>query len=323
MARFEPSERLLYSSADVRVGTFCCPVGHPEFATAGPIEGYTVAFPRSAVWIEHADRPPFVADPGIATVYNRGQPYVRRRLAPDGDRVEWFSVSQRLALTLMLELAPDLVRDSARPFPVAFARVTTGVYYQQRLLFNRIRRGHLRDPFEVEQEVTLLLGRVLGQALEGSSAVAPQCAPAQRELVERTREVLAGDPFARSTVRELAARVGTSPFHLCRVFRRATGFTLHHYRLELRTRHALELVEQGASLSRLACRLGFSSHSHFSAEFRRRLGAAPSRVRSALRAVALTGEAGVSAEGAASVPLPAGTMESVRPSNPVIAGPGR
>ena len=81
----------------------------------------------------------------------------------------------------------------------------------------------------------------------------------------------------------LAERVGVSPWHLCRVFRAATGTSLHAFRLDLRLRLALERLENpAADLSRLAHELGFSSHSHFSAAMRGRLGRSPSEFRQML-----------------------------------------
>jgi AraC-like DNA-binding protein len=63
------------------------------------------------------------------------------------------------------------------------------------------------------------------------------------------------------------------------VFREVTGQTLHEYRLDLRVRAALEMLESGADLSRVAQDLGFASHSHFTSVFRRRAGMTPSRMR--------------------------------------------
>jgi AraC-like DNA-binding protein len=278
-----PPERILYASRDVRVGVFNCPVDHPDFRTAGPIEGYTVCFPRTAVWIEHAGKPPFVADPGVVTIYNRGQPYVRRALAPDGDRGDWYSVGRELAVAIANAIEPEV--DPTRPFPVSFTRSTARLYYRQRVLSARIRRGEI-DPFEIEQEVAELIGAALERAVRPGPE--PERVPVDsRELVERTRAALAGNPFESITVRQLAQRVGVSPFHLCRRFRRETGLTLHQYLLELRIRSALERVEGApADLSRVAHQLGFSSHSHFTAAFRIRLGVTPSEARDRLAGTA-------------------------------------
>jgi len=293
---FARPDRVVYRSPDVRVGTFHCPTEHPEFRTAGPIEGYTVVFPRSAVWIRHAGRAPFVADPSVAVIYNQGQAYVRHPLAPDGDRADWFSLSRALAAEIMRDIDAGAATDGERPFPVAFGPANAALYYRQRLLFSRLVQGGLH-PLEVEQEVLMIVGLALERAV-GRSSDARRCEG--REVVQRARAELARNPAERPTIRQLAGRLDVSPFHLCRVFRRTTGLTLHHYLLELRTRVALERFEEGAgSLSRLALELGFSSHSHFTAEFRRRLGVAPSRVRRVLqsqgRPAGETGPPGVAA----------------------------
>ncbi|MGH3113830.1 MAG: helix-turn-helix domain-containing protein [Gaiellaceae bacterium] len=76
----------------------------------------------------------------------------------------------------------------------------------------------------------------------------------------------------------------SSPFHLARVFRERTGFSIHGYRNQLRLRSSLDgLFEPDVDLALLARRLGYSSHSHFTDSFRRAFGAPPSAVRRAGR----------------------------------------
>ena len=68
----------------------------------------------------------------------------------------------------------------------------------------------------------------------------------------------------------------TAAEDLCRLFRRHTGMTLHEYRTELRLRDALDrLASRRGDLTRIALDLGFSSHSHFTAAFRRAFGMTP------------------------------------------------
>lgn len=279
----------VWGGGGVRIGTFRCPVDHPEFSTAGPIEGYTVFFPRSAVWIEREDCPPFVADPSVATIYNQGQPYLRKPLAREGDRGEWFSIGRELAVAIVKGLDPEGGVDAERPFPAAFGRVDADTYLRQRRLYQYVRRTAAPDALAVEEQVVLLIGRVLQR----------QCSPGRsgrrddsRELVEAARAFLARDPLGSPTIRALASRLGGSPYHLCRMFRRVTGLTIHHYLLELRARLALERLESDHPVGQLAHEMGFSSHSHFSAAIRRRLGATPSELRRAFRSADHAGAAG-------------------------------
>jgi AraC-like DNA-binding protein len=278
-------DRVIRATPDFRIGTFRCPVDHPEFRTAGPIEGYTIVFPRSAVWIQHHDRPAFVADPGTVTIYNRGQPYTRRALAAEGDRSDWLSLSRELAVSIVAEFDPEAAANPAGPFPVPFGRSSTDLYFQQRVLFRRALEGSI-DDFELEQGVLLLVGAALERALPGNRGAPTRRSASLRELVEAARAEIARNPMARRTIRELAATIGVSPFHLCRAFRRVTGLTLHHYQLELRLRLALEQIEgRPRNLSRLAGELGFSSHSHFTAVFRKHMGCTPSSARKRLKLI--------------------------------------
>ena len=67
------------------------------------------------------------------------------------------------------------------------------------------------------------------------------------------------------TISGLAKEVFSAPFHLCRVFRRETGLTLHAYVSRLRLTTALtRLKETDVLLKELALDLGYSSQSHFS-----------------------------------------------------------
>jgi len=59
-----------------------------------------------------------------------------------------------------------------------------------------------------------------------------------------------------------------------------TGQSITAYRHSLRMRLALDrLRDRGTDLTDLAYDLGYSSHSHFSAVFRRMFGTTPSRFR--------------------------------------------
>jgi len=55
-----PVEHLLFDRPLARVGAFCCPAGHPLFADSGPIVNPIFVFPRTAVWIPHDGRAPFL-----------------------------------------------------------------------------------------------------------------------------------------------------------------------------------------------------------------------------------------------------------------------
>lgn len=109
----------------------------------------------------------------------------------------------------------------------------------------------------------------------GSARLELPVAGVEPSAVSRARDYLEGHYAERVTLPQLAAQTSLSPFHLVRVFRRATGITPHAYLESVRIRHAQRLLERGESPSAVAFATGFSSQSHFTERFRRTLGVTP------------------------------------------------
>jgi AraC-like DNA-binding protein len=281
-----PLDRVIYKGAGAQVGSFTCAPSDPRFRNSGPIENYVVVFPRNGVWIRHAGSRPFVADPQLSTIYNRGQEYTRESLSPDGDRCDWFAVSPTVAAEIARAFDKRAADNPERPFTREFAACPSDLYLRQRTLFLRLSRGRI-DPFEAEEAVIGIVAEVIAHAQDIAHMPNEprRTEEARRDLVERARAEIVAHVRRRVTVAALAERLRTSPFHLCRVFRARTGMTLHAYRLEVRQRMLLErLAEPAADLSRIAMELGFSSHSHLTATLRRRARITPSALRRVLAA---------------------------------------
>ncbi|MEO1066662.1 MAG: AraC family transcriptional regulator [Pseudomonadota bacterium] len=78
----------------------------------------------------------------------------------------------------------------------------------------------------------------------------------------------------------LAGLVGLEPYEFARVFRKTIGTTPHQYVLERRTARAQEmLLTTEEKLSDIAFAVGFSSQSHMTDVFKRRLGITPRQYR--------------------------------------------
>jgi AraC-like DNA-binding protein len=270
----------------VAIGEFRCPVAHPRFHDSGSIQDYIVTFPRTAVWIQHEGSRPFLADPNLATIYNRRQRYVRHAASPAGDRCDWFGVSESVAREIVAAY-DQAAAESERPFQFEWASSPAPLYYRARQLLARARR-HALCTMEAEEGVMDLVATLL----EGAYAALPKpkarrrvAVARHRELADAARAALAHCPERNTSVHELAERLGTSPFHLCRVFRACTGRTMHGYRNELRVRFAMERLAAGNGrepISGVAHDLGFASHAHFVLAMRRHVGVTPSAVRGGL-----------------------------------------
>lgn len=281
-----PLDQIVFDSPVARAGAFRVAVGDPRFRDSGPIQAHLVAFPRTPVKIRQAGSSMIVADTTVATIYNRGREYERLPLSPDGDRCEWFAVSPEMALAVAREHDAHAPDDPARTFRFEHAGTDGALYLRQRRLFLGLQRGRI-ERLDAEESILRLVGAVIARAAGDPPrfrTLSARGAAGRRELVSAARALLAAEFAESADLTTLAARLGTSPYHLCRVFRQGTGATLHNYRLDLRLRHAIErLGDPRVDLSRLALDLGFSSHSHFTARLRRWAGAPPSALRAALQ----------------------------------------
>jgi AraC-like DNA-binding protein len=153
------------------------------------------------------------------------------------------------------------------------------------MVFEHVSRERTADQLFVEEAVLSVLGEVTKLAYVRQGARPAGRARRRRDvdLVEAARDVIARQFKDNLSLSEVAGQVESSVFHLARVFKARTGFSLHAYRNQLRLRAALErLAEPDVDLIDIALDLGFSSHSHFTETFRRSFGKTPSAVRGSL-----------------------------------------
>jgi AraC family transcriptional regulator len=269
-----------FVGTSVTVGIFRCAPDDPSFEDSGPAEHHSFVFPRTAVWIEPAGQPAFVADPHVVTFYNPGQEYRRRAIDSRGDSCEWFAVRR----DVLREMASAHDAGAADRERIGFRR-SHGLsdhasYVEQRRVFRHVSTTDTPDPIFVEETVLRILWRLLSR--EGGAQPTPPVPGKAANLSEAARSVLARAFRDRLTLCELAGAVDSSVFHLCRAFRTATGTTIHAYLSQLRLRASLEpLLEGTASITEIALTHGYSSHSHYTNAFREVLGLTPSEARRA------------------------------------------
>jgi AraC family transcriptional regulator len=276
-------DRVIFSTECVTIGAFRCPPSHPWFRNSGPIRDDCFVFPRTAVLIQHEHARAFVADPTVITLYNRRQAYERHTVCADGDRCDWFAVSQDLLRAALMDCDPSAA-EAARPIRFTHARADASTYFEQRRLFLDAADPASVDDLDVEERVVALLDRVLTLAYRTrrSASRGPRL-PSAADLADAAKAWMAPRVAQRLTLASIARAIDCSIFHLCRSFRRATGLTLYDYRDQVRLRLALERLEQGErDLTRLALELGYSSHSHFTAAFHRSFDIPPSTARKLL-----------------------------------------
>jgi len=105
--------------------------------------------------------------------------------------------------------------------------------------------------------------------------------PAQ--LIQRTKELLETQLANPIRLVDIGRTVGASPVYLTELFRRVEGMSLHQYLIQRRLARARAELPYTDDLTALALEVGFSSHSHFTAAFRRVFGCTPSQFRRSAR----------------------------------------
>ncbi len=276
-------DTIVYEGGGVTIGRFRCDPAHPSFRDTGPIRNAVVVFPRTSVWIRHEGSQPFVADPNVITIYDRGQRYERFAIAESGDHCDWIALDDALAREVAGAHDAAAAESPDRPFRFERTAGSAELYAWQRALLACAELGRA-SAVEIESESMEIVSAVLGSAHGRERAAPPRASRAasrRRDLAESARAELARTAHENRSVREIARTLGASPYHLCRVFREHTGQTMHGYRVGIRLRHVMN--EMGSrNLSAVAHAAGFASHAHLVAVCRREFGVTPSVLRERL-----------------------------------------
>ncbi len=123
----------------------------------------------------------------------------------------------------------------------------------------------------LESALVRTLGDVLG-AHGGVKSRSPEQAPL---LVRQAKEMLRSNLERKITLRDMAATLGVSQYHLLRIFKRQTGVPPHVFRTQQRVEQARSLVRKGMPLAEVAQTTGFTDQPHFCNTFKLYTGATP------------------------------------------------
>jgi AraC-like DNA-binding protein len=288
---------------DVSLGSWRISGIPGALASEGPEWGrLAIEVPRSPMRVHREGGRGSLADPTVALVHNAGDRDPRTAVDPRGVTSDWISFEPEV----LFEIRPDLEASWASPFRSAQVPLPGPMFVLLRCLVE-LADTRAVDPKLMREATLRLLELCLGPFSAGGPMLKRQASPAALDMVERTREPIVANPGAQHSLELLALHVGCSPYHLARVFHRTTGRTIHDYLVQLRLRLCyFRIREPGSDLLTLALEHGFSSHSHFTAAFRKSFGVTPTGLRQSAASVdeetirRLLRETGVEAEWSAS-----------------------
>jgi AraC family transcriptional regulator len=251
------------------VGEFRCPPDDPAWHETNYIgDEPHVVFPLTPVVIDQLDKGSVLTTPNHTVFYDGGQLYRRSLESEEGDHCFFI----RLQPGTFGRMAENGVRTIHAPSD-------RSAFLERHLLVRELRTGAITAAAAEDRALRLVEDALRRQArAHGPSR--ERTVAAHRDLAEAAKALIARSFPSGIPLRRLATRLRTSPFHLARVFRAQTGFSVQGYQRSLRLRDALERLPTYADgLTTLALELGFSSHSHFTETFRREFGIAPSALR--------------------------------------------
>ncbi len=275
----------LYETQLGSLNKFRCPLWHPAFLNPIPPPSDMIVFPREAVTITQSGRIPVVANVNLVMLYNQGQCYRRQKISDRGDRCEFFRFDRDAVIDSVSRFDPSVADCPDQPFRFSHGYISGELFIKQRRLLKQVEQGvYDQHPIKWDEDIIEILDETVAQIFKNRGTKQVGAGPAalrqRKQLVFDTQAYLSQKYFEKLSLQEMATELDASPFHLCRIFKSDTGLTIHDYITRIRLRVAIENIQNGTrDLTRLALDLGFSSHSHFTAAFRKAFRLTPSQWR--------------------------------------------
>lgn len=263
----------LFSTEIFRIGRWRCVVGAAESTAVQSQRWPMMSFTHVGAFVVHSGARSAVIDPTCTLLINPGSPY--RMSRHFGER------SHGAYILVRPDVFAEVARSEGPLGSAGFAEIegpsSTRSYLFHRSLLDRLESVPAPDALETD-EMAMTLVEAAFRSARRDAEPCPQ--RRQRIRIDRARAIILENLAEPLKLDDIARAVRLSPFHLCRVFRRTTGRTLHQYRTALRLRVALDrIADPRVDLAGLSLELGYSSHSHFTAAFRKEFGVSPSKIR--------------------------------------------
>jgi AraC-like DNA-binding protein len=282
-----PQARTLFEGPQLSLGELICRSDDETWGEDALVTHPIVALPLAPTWVRRG-RQRHLVNANHAVVHQAGDRYRREPFEGRGYGCLFVFADPSLLGEIAADLAGEAQGgDKAYRVPANLTSLDPSAFALAARLAGEAARAAdaagAADPVQVTEGLHGVL-RAVVRAAHRARGPAEGRTETRREhtaVAEDAKAALTTGFTRRLTVDEVAGSVHVSPYHLTRVFRRQTGFALHDYLNQLRLREALGRIMDGHDdLAGLADELGFSSHSHLTANFRRAFGVAPSAARS-------------------------------------------
>lgn len=267
----------LYRSDSLYVVDVCCRIHRSGVGSEESVRSCSIVLPRLGCYTRHLGNRTEFANARSVLFFRGDESYRFSHPVAGGDD------------STVLQFPDHILDEAFHPsprgldsFPSTQCEIGVEQNRQLQILRHRARTGG--TSLEIEETAMALL-HAIAAAASGKrhvlkSRVRARTRQRQQALVDRARALLHENLGSPVSLAGVSHSVGSSPYHLTRLFRTFTGQPMYRYLTDLRMTVALDGLASGESdLTRLAGKLGYSSHSHFTDTFRRHFGCPPSQFR--------------------------------------------
>jgi AraC-like DNA-binding protein len=211
-----------------------------------------------------------LAPAGSIVIINPGEPHTGDAALAGGWRYRMFYPSATL-----LQQSATALSGRARPVPFFPEPVVTDVPLARALVGLHATLEESPDPLERVTRLLTVFARLV-QRHADTLHLAAEARP-EPALARRVRDYLEAHLSEPVALADLAQVVGTSEFHLIRVFQQTTGLPPHAYLTQMRVTRAKHLLAQRVSPAQVAQLVGFYDQSHLTRHFKRIVGIPPAQ----------------------------------------------
>jgi AraC-like DNA-binding protein len=278
----------LFESRDLFFAELFCPPGDPEWGEDNQVTRSIIGLPTTPVWQVHDGSERQLFNQNDVVFHHPGSEYRRERFRDVGYRCLFLIPTSALIREVATEFDPAFEERIGTHLSVS-GPLDSRTFGLSRLIARYLRLGMIEPALARESLYEVLRGAV--HALNPPAAALPveseKTRRARREIVEEAKVVLTSRMGEGISIDDLGRHVYTSPYHLARLFRAGTGFSVHGYLMQLRLRTGLDRIQgRHGGIGEVGLMLGFSSHSHFTTSFRRAFGLTPTAVLASTPALA-------------------------------------
>jgi AraC family transcriptional regulator len=242
-----------------------------------------VSFTHFGLYTAHVGSRSDEIDPFRVLLINAEEPYS----TSGGPAAAARGSSLSVRADVLAEVASRAIASAEGEHRLRFRRLSISTQSRACLLDHLLARSLERDPapdrLALEEQLLHLLEVAIGEV------ELPQPSSNGGRKVRKAKALIAAQYSERLLLSDIATELAVSPYHLCHLFRRETGTTVHSYLKAVRLRASLDRILEGQRLVEVAFDVGFASHSHLSAAFKEAFGMTPSQLRAARDRQAIDG----------------------------------